>query len=182
MKAADAQTPSHAVALEPIGSVVWHGVETTLRAGRALGLLVPVPCTVALSGPMGAGKTHFTKGLASGMCGVTVAAVRSPTFTLLHTYRGNGRAVHHIDLCRITSAEEVPSDVADAMGDVGAVCAVEWADLFPAIWPERVVAIELSHGPGEEDRTAVVSARGVDRKALRAWLEASVREGAGSTQ
>ena len=79
---------------------------------------------VLLSGPLGAGKTAFTRGLARGMsCDET--AVSSPTFTLVQEYAGPVR-LQHVDLYRLAPAEVDDLALEDLLED--AVMAVEWPE------------------------------------------------------
>lgn len=158
---------------DALGSRTWESVQQTIDAGRKLAAVLPVGTAVALVGDLGAGKTHFCKGLAQGWCGSNPAQVRSPTFTLIHSYTGNGRRMFHADLCRVTSAEDVPSDVIDALADADSVCAIEWAELFPDIWPQRTLVIEIGHGVEDGKRVVRAFSRGLDTARLREWLSSS---------
>ena len=79
-----------------------------------------------LSGDLGAGKTTFVRGLAEGL-GINPGDVSSPTFTLVHEYRGGGLTLYHADLYRLERT---------ATGDLGleelgvrdGVLAIEWPD------------------------------------------------------
>lgn len=89
--------------------------------------------TLALVGDLGAGKTHFTKGIVAGLdC---AAAVTSPTFTLVHEYRGGRIPVFHFDFYRLESAAELLDIGWDEYLDANAVAVVEWADKFPELLP-----------------------------------------------
>ena len=102
--------------------------ETRAFAGRLAGELAP-GSVLLLSGDLGAGKTAFVKGLAQSL-GIDPAEVTSPTFTLVHEYRGGALPLVHVDLYRLERADldeiGLDSDVA-AQG----ITAVEW--------PERLV-------------------------------------------
>ncbi len=140
---------------------------------------------IGLIGPLGAGKTVFAKGLASGL-GIEPAAVSSPTFVIAQQYAIPDTAaprphiLHHVDLYRLESEDEL-----DAMGFAdlfvpGAVVAVEWADRFSGVLGPARIEIELE-GPsvGEASkgsRRADVTAFGeVAEAALEDWVERAER-------
>jgi tRNA threonylcarbamoyladenosine biosynthesis protein TsaE len=95
---------------------------------------------VALIGPMGAGKTHFSKGFAAGM-GFT-NEVTSPTFALLQEYRGGKLPIFHFDWYRVELSDEILEIGWDEYESQG-VLLVEWADLFPSLWPEKVTVVRI---------------------------------------
>jgi tRNA threonylcarbamoyladenosine biosynthesis protein TsaE len=88
----------------------------TLRAGDVL----------LLSGNLGAGKTAFVRGLASGL-GVDGGEVSSPTFTLVHEYRGGRLTLYHADLYRLDRASTDDLGL-EEMGVADGVLAIEWPD------------------------------------------------------
>ena len=77
-----------------------------------------------LSGELGAGKTAFVRGLAAGL-GIDPDAVSSPTFTLVHEYRGGRLTLYHADLYRLDKAAAADLGL-EEMGVAGGVLAVEW--------------------------------------------------------
>lgn len=81
---------------------------------------------VLLSGNLGAGKTAFVRGLASGL-DIDPAQVSSPTFTIVHEYRGGRLTLYHADLYRLerTAAEDIGLE---EMGVRDGVLAIEWPD------------------------------------------------------
>ena len=84
-----------------------HSVEETLSLGHSLGRFMKdyeSPICIALDGTLGAGKTHFSQGIAKGF-GVT-EEVTSPTFALMNTYEVDGSYLYHFDL-RIYRGNEV---------------------------------------------------------------------------
>lgn len=81
---------------------------------------------VLLSGTLGAGKTAFVRGLAAGL-GIDPAEVSSPTFTLVHEYRGGRLTLYHADLYRLEHATVDELGLAD-VGVSAGVLAIEWPD------------------------------------------------------
>jgi tRNA threonylcarbamoyladenosine biosynthesis protein TsaE len=102
-----------------------HAVATGLEAGAVL----------ALRGDLGAGKTHFVKGVAAGL-GASPDEVTSPTFTLVHEYTGGRLPVFHFDLYRLEEADEVLRIGLDDYLAEDGVLVIEWADKFPELLPE----------------------------------------------
>lgn len=105
-----------------------------------------------LSGDLGAGKTAFTKGLAEGL-GIDPGEVTSPTFTLVHEYRGGRLPLVHVDLYRLKQADldelGMDSDLA-AHG----VLAIEWSERLLRV-PVGAVAVAIV-ATGEGVRTISV--------------------------
>lgn len=92
------------------------------------------PQVIALHGSMGAGKTTFVRAVCAEL-GV-VDAVNSPTFSLIQEYRTKaGETVYHLDLYRLTDAEEAWHAGVEEVLHSGSWCFVEWperaAELFP---------------------------------------------------
>ena len=118
-------------------------LEHTHRLGRAIGSVLRGGESLALSGALGAGKTALVRGIATGL-GAPAEAVSSPTFVLLHEYRGR-LPLAHLDLYRLSSAKEVESiGLADYLSGP-TVVAVEWADKAPGILPADRLEMELRH-------------------------------------
>jgi tRNA threonylcarbamoyladenosine biosynthesis protein TsaE len=95
-----------------------------------------------LSGNLGAGKTAFVRGLAAGL-GIDPDDVSSPTFTLVHEYRGGRLTLYHADLYRL---EQVATEDLglEEMGVSDGVLAIEWPDrLAHALPGAREIAIEI---------------------------------------
>jgi tRNA threonylcarbamoyladenosine biosynthesis protein TsaE len=140
----------------------------TRRAGEMLGTVASPGDVVALTGELGAGKTVFAQGIASGL-GV-VGRVPSPTFNILLVHRAPV-TMYHFDLYRLEEARQL-ADV-DFYGtlEAGGLTVVEWADRFPAELPtDRLdVTIEI---PDEGHRVLRVSGTGPRSAELaRGWLD-----------
>ena len=123
--------------------------EQTRTFARELGRSIGAEgLVIALIGPLGAGKTVFVKGLAEGL-GVEPRAVSSPTFVIAQAYRvpSGPDWLHHVDLYRLASEEELEGIGFDDLLAPGGVLAVEWADRFPGVLGRDVLRVEIE-GPG----------------------------------
>ena len=122
---------------------------------RTKGLeLVAIKCDVLdsfdclTSGPIPANplellaSERFAKGLAAGL-GFS-GEVTSPTFSLVHEYRGGRLPAFHFDFYRIDSADELIALGWDDYLDESGVCVVEWADKYPDLLPEKTRWLRFS--------------------------------------
>ncbi len=152
--------------------------EDTARAGEALAALVRGGDAIALVGELGAGKTTLVAGLARAL---GAGPASSPTFALVHEYRGGRLVVWHVDLYRIErEAELVELGLDEIVGDPRGVCLVEWADRF-AVMPPDHLRLELAHaGPQRTLAAAGTGPRGRELAgALAAVLAAALRPAGG---
>ena len=116
--------------------------EETQKVAFDLALHLRAGDVILLSGNLGAGKTAFVRGLAAGL-GIDPDAVSSPTFTLVHEYRGGRLTLYHADLYRLerAAAEDIGLE---EMGVADGVLAIEWPDRLTHEMPgARDVAIEI---------------------------------------
>ena len=95
---------------------------------------------ILLSGNLGAGKTAFVRGLATGLA-IAPADVSSPTFTLIHEYRGGRLPLYHADLYRLDKAATDDLGL-EEMGAADGVLAIEWPDRLTHEMP-GAIAIHL---------------------------------------
>ena len=132
--------------------VVSHSEEETTAVARELAARLTAGTVLLLSGDLGAGKTAFVRGLAQGL-GVDPEEVSSPTFTLVHEYRGGRLTLFHADLYRLERADTEDLGLQDA--DVAAgILAVEWPErLGRPITGATSISIEVA---GENERRIVV--------------------------
>ncbi|MFZ4484159.1 MAG: tRNA (adenosine(37)-N6)-threonylcarbamoyltransferase complex ATPase subunit type 1 TsaE [Chthoniobacterales bacterium] len=128
--------------------------EDTVAAGRALAAGLAPGTTVTLDGELGAGKTHFVRGMVQGWGGTERAT--SPTFTLLHEYTTPRGPVFHLDLYRAQSAEEIWSAAHDELADPDGLVVIEWAGRFPALIPSPAMRVTMKHA-GEGRRTITIA-------------------------
>ncbi len=120
-----AQTPE---AMEHLGRMAASGI----RPGSV----------IALVGGLGAGKTHWTKGLVSALG--SAAEVTSPTFGLVHEYTDGRLPVFHFDFYRLNSAEELAALGWDEYLDADAVIVAEWGDKFPEMLPDGTLWLSFT--------------------------------------
>ena len=109
---------------------------------RALAAELAAGDILLLSGNLGAGKTAFVRGLAEGL-GIDALEVSSPTFTLVHEYRGGRLMLYHIDLYRLDRAATDDLGL-EELGVADGVLAVEWPDrLTHGLGPATRVHIDI---------------------------------------
>ncbi len=116
----------------------------TIAVGQHLGTMLTAGDVVLLYGQLGAGKTHFSKGLVAG-CGST-DSVTSPTFVFINEYRSANRTpIFHVDLYRITSPEELYTiGLDDATSGVG-ICIIEWPERDASLAHMPHLAVYIDH-------------------------------------
>src|SRR5206468_10006425 len=90
-----------------IQEFITHSAEETIALGRFLAGMLDPPSLVLLRGDLGAGKTTLVKGIAEAFHAASVEEVTSPTFTLIHEYRGPAVNLYHIDLYRIDTPRQL---------------------------------------------------------------------------
>ena len=98
----------------------------TVAVARALSATLSSGAVLLLSGNLGAGKTAFVRGLAEGL-GIDSGEVSSPTFTLVHEYRGGRLTLYHVDLYRLDRAATDDLGL-EELGIKNGVLAIEWPD------------------------------------------------------
>lgn len=126
------------------------GEAEMIEAGRRFAQSLGAGSVVGLCGDLGAGKTHFCKGVVPGLGGTD--AVSSPTFSLVNEYRSGRLPVFHFDFYRIESAEELLRIGWDEYLDEAGVVLVEWADKFPELLPEGTILCRFLIGAGDDRR------------------------------
>jgi tRNA threonylcarbamoyladenosine biosynthesis protein TsaE len=131
--------------------------EETIALGRELASLLVPPKIVVLRGDLGAGKTTLVKGIAEGFKAASHDDVTSPTFTLIHEYRGPAAIVYHIDLYRIDTQRELETLGLDDLMTDNSVLLIEWGEKFPRFERERDVEIALKRVSENQRRIKVMS-------------------------
>jgi len=139
-----------------IKEITTHSAEETIAFGRSLAGLLEPPKLVLLRGDLGAGKTTMVKGIAAAFNAAAEEDVTSPTFTLIHEYRGQDVTLFHIDLYRIDTQRELDTLALDDLRDSNTILLIEWGEKFPRFVNERDIEISFERA-GENDRRITVS-------------------------
>ena len=104
--------------------------------------MFPDGSLVVLSGELGAGKTIFVKGLAKGM-GIEKDTATSPTFNIVHEYRGE-RVLYHFDLYRLKETTELVEIGWDDYLERQGVAVVEWGEKAGQLLPQKYYLVEIN--------------------------------------
>jgi tRNA threonylcarbamoyladenosine biosynthesis protein TsaE len=138
--------------------ITTHSAEETVAFGRTLTRVLAPPKLVLLRGDLGAGKTTLIKGIASAFEAASEENVTSPTFTLVHEYRGPLANLYHIDLYRVDTPRQLETlGIEDFIAE-DSVLLIEWGEKFPRFVRDRDVEITLER-VGENDRKIQVTSR-----------------------
>ena len=141
----------------PTREIITHSTAETVALGRSLAGSLQPPKLVLLRGELGAGKTTLVKGIAEGFQAAKEEDVTSPTFTLVHEYRGPRVTLYHIDLYRIDTPRQLDTLALDDLIAENSVLLIEWGEKFPRFVRERDVEIALQSLGGDERRIVVSS-------------------------
>ena len=137
--------------------------EETIAAAEKIGALLRGGDIVAYRGGLGAGKTTFTRGLATGM-GLP-DEVHSPTFALVNEYRGTDVILYHFDMYRIMNAEALETTgFYDYMSE-DSVIVCEWSENIADCLPDNTIIITIEH-LGEDRREITLNG---DERFDSAW-------------
>jgi tRNA threonylcarbamoyladenosine biosynthesis protein TsaE len=139
----------------PEQTVETHSAGETIAFGRSLAAALAPPCLVVLTGDLGAGKTTLIKGIAEGFHAAAQEDVTSPTFTLVHEYRGPEVTVYHIDLYRVDTPRELETMGLDDLLDSNTIMLLEWGEKFARFRRERDVEIRIERTGDEERRISI---------------------------
>jgi tRNA threonylcarbamoyladenosine biosynthesis protein TsaE len=127
---------------------------------------------VVLSGPLGSGKTFLVRGVARALGIDARTPVTSPTFGLVHEYRGGRIPLLHSDFYRLESERDAVALGLVAERDLGSLVVVEWGERFPGALGGDVLTVSLAVEP----RTARITGSGersfrVAERVLQSVLE-----------
>ena len=150
-----------------------YSVDETTQLGIKLGRLLKAGDIVCLTGDLGTGKTHITKGIAKGL-GIT-DNITSPTFTIVNEYEGTKLKLNHFDVYRVSDPDEIYAIGFDDYIFSDAVSIIEWANYIEEILPKDLLHIKIEKDLSKgEDYRKITSTPYGDRydyiKELEIWL------------
>mgnify|MGYP000082387592 CR=1 FL=1 len=120
---------------------VSHSPEETIALGKQFAGELSPGVIVCLNGELGAGKTHFVKGMAEAL-GVDQNDVQSPTFTLINEYMSDP-PLYHFDCYRMESPREALEIGAEEYFYGDGICVIEWPERITSILPPEAIWISI---------------------------------------
>ncbi len=121
---------------------ISNSVEQTINIAQNFAQTLCGGETILLQGDLGAGKTHFVKGLALGL-NIT-DLITSPTFTLHNIYYGK-LTLNHFDFYRVDSAEEVEMlGLNEFFSTDDGVSAIEWSQNVAELLPKQTITVTIN--------------------------------------
>ena len=137
-----------------------NSVEDTTQLGINLGKLLKSGDIVCLTGDLGTGKTHITKGIAKGL-GIE-DNITSPTFTIVNEYETGRLKLNHFDVYRVSDPDEIYAIGFDDYIFSDAVSVIEWANYIEEILPQDFlhILIEKDLSQGEDYRKITITPYG----------------------
>ncbi len=136
----------------PTTRIKSRGPDETMEVGMRIGRKAPAGSVILLIGPLGAGKTVLSKGIARGM-GITEEIV-SPTYTIVSEYPSD-KTLYHIDLYRVEGREQVENLGLDDFLGARGVSVVEWGEKLDTDLPAPPVRVRIQID-SETERTITV--------------------------
>ncbi len=132
---------------------ISNSVEETQAAATRFAKRLKAGDVVCLEGDLGAGKTHFVKGVAA-FFGVDEHKVSSPTYTLIHEYEGK-MPIYHFDCYRLKTPQEAIDIGAEDYFYGDGLCLVEWPQIIQNLLPENTIWIKISHILGSQRKIEI---------------------------
>ena len=118
-----------------------NSVEETTKLGISLGRLLNAGDIICLTGDLGTGKTHITKGIAQGL--EITDYITSPTFTIVNEYDSGRLKLNHFDVYRVSDPDEIYAIGFDDYIFSDAVSVIEWANYIEEILPKDYLHINI---------------------------------------
>ena len=153
--------------------ILTNSTEQTMNLGQELGSLLSPGDVVLLKGDLGAGKTHFAKGVALGLD--ITDYVTSPTFTLINEYQGR-LPLYHMDFYRLDDPGEAMDLGVEEYYYGGGATLIEWPDKITGFLPDEYLAIDI-RVLGEDSRKISIWSKGDRYHGLVEELKSIVHSG-----
>ena len=139
---------------------IVNSIEETTNIGFELGKLLNSGDIICLTGDLGTGKTHITKGIAKGL-NIT-DNITSPTFNIVNEYDTGRLKLNHFDVYRVSDPDEIYAIGFDDYIFSDAVSIIEWANYIEEILPNDYIHIHISKdlSKGENFRKITINGYG----------------------
>ena len=137
-----------------------NSIEETTKLGKELGKILNPGDIICLTGDLGTGKTHITKGISQGL-GIT-DNITSPTFTIVNEYNSGRLKLYHFDVYRVSDPDEIYAIGFDDYIFGDGVSIIEWANYIEEILPKDYLHIYITKdlSKGENYRTIPITPYG----------------------
>lgn len=152
-------------------STLLQNPDATEKLAEQVAAHLTPRAAVLLSGPVGAGKTHFARAAISHLLDQEglLEDIPSPSFTLVQTYQTAALEIWHVDLYRLSSTDELYELGLDEAFETAA-CLVEWPERLGELCPKDALHLQFDIA-GSVARRLTVTATGPHWQGLIATLE-----------
>lgn len=154
--------------------ITSNSPDDTVSIGRELGKLMKPGTVVCLQGDLGAGKTHFAKGVALGL-GVE-DHVTSPTFTLINEYEGR-LPFYHVDAYRLEDEDEAYELGIEEYLYGNGITLIEWPDRIGSLLPGERLTVTINRGETDDSRNLEFTGKGQGLNQIIEELKSNVYPG-----
>ena len=137
-----------------------NSIEETTKLGKELGKILNPGDIICLTGDLGTGKTHITKGISEGL-GIT-DNITSPTITIVNEYNSGRLKLYHFDVYRVSDPDEIYAIGFDDYIFGDGVSIIEWANYIEEILPKEYLHIYITKdlSKGENYRKITITPYG----------------------
>lgn len=124
-------------------TIISTSEKQTLALAKKLSNKAKTPLCICLYGDLGAGKTVFSKGFATGF-GIPARQIKSPTYTLIRKYVVGRKLLYHCDFYRINEPDDIiTADLEEIFAQKNAVVLIEWPERIQNLLPKKHTNIRI---------------------------------------